>query len=278
MGIITDIQRFSLNDGPGIRTTVFFKGCNMACSWCHNPETLSPRPQVLSYPDRCIGCGACAGAEGLAKASLCYAGVHVQAGQEKTVSEILAEILQDRLYYQNSGGGVTLSGGEVMTQPAFAESLAAACAEQGIPVAVETNLHYPHETLLPLLPHLSLILCDLKILDPALHRQHTGVDNALVLENLRRINGCGVPFLVRTPVIPGINDNEGEIGAIAAWLAAHTPGLQAYELLNFNPLGDSKYQALGADNPHQSSRPLPQERIEALAEAARAQGIPVRIG
>ena len=184
-GIITEIERFALKDGPGIRTTVFFKGCNMACKWCHNPETLSVRPQLMIYPDKCIGCGACveacrAGARTLGKngalqydrtackhcgacAANCFSGALVMSGKEMTVEEVMEEILQDRAYYRNSGGGVTLSGGEVSTQPGFALELLQALKKEGISTAIETNLHAPWSVYERMLPFLDLVMFDIKI-------------------------------------------------------------------------------------------------------------------
>ena len=184
-GIITEIERFALKDGPGIRTTVFFKGCNMACKWCHNPETLSVRPQLMIYPDKCIGCGACveacrAGARTLGKngalqydrtackhcgacAANCFSGALVMSGKEMTVEEVMEEILQDRAYYRNSGGGVTLSGGEVSTQPEFALELLQALKKEGISTAIETNLHAPWSVYERMLPFLDLVMFDIKI-------------------------------------------------------------------------------------------------------------------
>ena len=196
-GIITEIERFALKDGPGIRTTVFFKGCNMACKWCHNPETLSVRPQLMIYPDKCIGCGACveacrAGARTLGKngalqydrtackhcgacAANCFSGALVMSGKEMTVEEVMEEILQDRAYYRNSGGGVTLSGGEVSTQPEFALELLQALKKEGISTAIETNLHAPWSVYERMLPFLDLVMFDIKIFDEEAHRRWTGV-------------------------------------------------------------------------------------------------------
>jgi len=274
MGIITDIQRFSLNDGPGIRTTVFFKGCNMACDWCHNPEALSGKPELLRYPQKCIHCGACETDEN----AVCYSGARVWAGRRVSAAEVMEEVLQDTDYYRNSGGGVTLSGGETLMQPEFAAELLHACKENRIQTAVETNLFYPFETLRGLLPFLDLVMCDCKIMDPQKHLAHTGVDNAVILDNIRRLSGTDTPYILRTPVIPGINDTEEEIGAVAAFAAQNKKGLLYYELLNFNPLGVSKYEAMGLENPYAHVKPLDAQRMRELAATAEDYGLPVRIG
>ena len=288
MGRITDIQRFSLNDGPGIRTTVFFKGCNARCIWCHNPETLSYGPTVLRYPDKCMKCGMCVGNAGAdvlpperpgpEMASRCVTGALVTAGREMTAEEILREVIQDIDYYRESGGGVTLSGGEVMMQPKFACELLALCRENGISTAIETNLMYDYSLLEKAMPHLDLIMADIKLLDAEKHLRSVGLPNHVVLENVKRLAARGKDMILRTPVIPGINDNEAEIGAIAAFIAENAPNVLYYELLNFNPLGGGKYTAAGIENRFAGVKPLEQEKIGALAECARSAGIPVRVG
>lgn len=296
MGVLTTIQRFSLHDGPGIRSTVFFKGCNMRCAWCHNPETLSTQPEVLYYRSKCVGCGACAAVcpshtivegkmvydrsqchDGGKCAQVCFSGALETCGYEADVQSVLFEVMQDEAYYAQSGGGVTLSGGEVLLQPEFAGELLRALRARGVHTAIESNLNVDFSTLEKLLPDIDLVMCDLKIWDEELHRRWTGAGNARIKENIEKLGKTGKPMIVRTPVIPGVNDNEQEIGAIAAF-AAQQPNLLYYELLNFNPLGQSKYLALDAENAFETARPLPENRLEALAAAARASGAAVRVG
>ncbi len=291
MGMVTDIQRFSLNDGPGIRTTVFFKGCNARCSWCHNPETLQMPPQLLIAEELCIRCGACVGfdperaAQGLpparealtlGSADVCFSGALTLCGREVTVDDVMREVRADRNYYQQSGGGLTLSGGEAMMQPEFAMALLRACRDEGIGTAVETNLAYEWPVLEAALPLLDLVMADIKLMDPALHRQHVGLGNEQILDNARRLAQSGTPYIIRTPIIPGVNDSEAEISAIAAHVASLGGHLMHYELLNFNPLGGSKYERLAMDDAHRDARPLPEGRMASLADAARAHNIPVQ--
>ena len=296
-GILTAIQRFSLHDGPGIRSTVFFKGCNLRCAWCHNPETFSCRPQILYYRTKCAGCGACAavcprhvpGEDGKMRfsregctdcgkcADECFSGALEICGREATVQSVLEEVLQDREYYEQSGGGVTLSGGEVLLQPGFALELLTALRNAGCGTAVETNLNADWEALAALLPQLDLVLCDVKLMDSEAHRFWTGAGNTRILENLRRLSASGMPFGVRTPVIPGVNDSRTEIGAIADLVGA-LPGFLYYELLNFNPLGGSKYDALDMKDPFREARPLPEDRMEELRRTAGRYCSDVRIG
>ena len=294
-GLISDMQRFSIHDGPGIRTTVFFKGCNLRCFWCHNPETLALRPELQLYLDRCIGCGACFaacrhGAHVLrddqhvflrelcrgcgACAETCYAQALVLVGTWMTVAEVMAEVLRDAPFYATSGGGVTLSGGEPLLQPAFAAALLAACRAEGLHTAIETAAQLPWERLAAVLPLTDLVMMDIKHLDPARHRAATGADNARILANARRLGAAGVPLIVRTPIVPGVNDTEEDVAAIAAFASA-LPPLLYYELLPFHPMAAGKYDSLGMDYRARDLTTPPKERMEALAEVARRAGIAV---
>ncbi len=229
--IVADIQRCTTEDGPGLRTTVFFKGCPLHCEWCHNPECISPEPQFLHYPKKCIGCGKCD--EG------CYTGARVICGKEMTVSEILEEILQDKAYY-GSEGGVTFSGGEPLMQREFLTEMLDVCRENGIHTAVETSLCIYDEAVFR---RLNLIMADLKIWNSDIHRQYTGIPNEQIKENFRKINALGLPIIARTPVIPGIEQNIPEIAAFLKGLE----NVRRYELLPYHPLGEEKRTALGLE-------------------------------
>ena len=298
-GMITDIQRFSLNDGPGIRTTVFLKGCNLHCAWCHNPETIRKKNELMVYPANCIGCGHCvpvcpSGARSIAAgvlqfdrsrctacgacAAVCFPGALKMAGRSVSVEEVMGEILQDHAYYADSGGGVTLSGGELFCQAEFADALIDACRKEKIPVAVETNLNWQFESVRPILEKLDLIMFDVKIFDSVEHKRWTGVENAEPLDNARRLDTLNRPLIARTPLIPGATDSAENIRAIAGFLR-NFRNLRCYELLNFNPLGESKYRALEEKNPFVSARPLKPEALTRLREAAESVGnLTIQIG
>ena len=238
---IFDIQRFSIHDGPGIRTTVFFKGCNLRCFWCHNPESYSPRRELSAFPDRCIGCGKCVAAcqsgchatdsEGRRVllrercercgrcADTCYADALVMTGKIYTVDEVLKVVMSDAPFYNNSNGGMTCSGGEPLTQSEFVAELMRAAKAAGISTALDTAGNVDYSAFERVLPFTDLILYDLKCIDPELHRRVTGAGNALILENLRRLATEGVPIWIRIPVVPGVNDNIENMAATAAFLA-----------------------------------------------------------
>ncbi len=294
--LITDIQRFSLTDGPGIRTTVFFKGCNMRCTWCHNPETLSPAQDLMFYPAKCIGCGKCfaacpTGAQRIVDGKhvidralcvkcgkcteVCYAEALVMSGREMTVEEIMREVRQDKAYYEASGGGVTLSGGEVLCHVDFATAIAKACHEEGVAVAIETNLSFPYEHIKPLLDEVDIIMADLKLFDDEAHKKYTGISNKTTLENLSRITET--PMIVRTPLIPGVTATADNLCAIATILSGKK-NLICYQLLNFNPLGASKYRSLDAENEFDGARPYTEAEMRAFGEMLSDIDVPIKVG
>ena len=295
MGLVSNIQRFSIHDGPGIRTTVFLKGCNLACSWCHNPETVSPKPELQYLPDKCIACGACAGvcrfdAQAMIDGkhafyrerctvcgecvAVCYAGALELIGKEMTPEEVVAEVMLDEPFYRNSGGGVTVSGGEPLLQVDFTVSILSMCRERGLHTAVETAMAWPWDRIQRVLEFTDLVMMDIKHLSDEEHRKWTGVGNQRILENARKLSQTGIPFIVRTPVVPGVNDSGEIISAIAAFVS-ELPNAEYYELLPFHPLGSGKYAALGKTNPLQGLRSIEPDAVERLAEEARTIGIRV---
>jgi len=295
-GIVTNIQRFSIHDGPGIRTTVFLKGCNLRCFWCHNPETLRTEPELQIFPDRCIGCGACLErCEQQAHVTIdgrrvfhrelcvacgrcadtCYAESLVLVGERRTVTEVVEEVLRDRPFYERSGGGVTLSGGEPLLQLEFARGILARCKREGLHTAIETAASLAWERIAAILPFTDLVMLDIKLLDSKEHRACTGVGNRRILENAVRLGEQGTPLIVRTPIIPGVNDRAESIAPIASF-AARLPNLLYYELLPFHPLASGKYQSLGMDYRAKELKSPGKQQMQALADAARQYGIEVK--
>lgn len=309
-GYICNIQRFSVHDGPGIRTTVFLKGCTLRCFWCHNPETIRPKPEVQFFPNRCIGCAACVevcpeGAQGFDEngirtfnrekcvacgkcVDVCYAEALVFTAKAMTAEAVVAEILLDRAFYDNSGGGVTLSGGEPALQVEFSREILERCRAAGVHTAIETAANVPWESLAALLPVTDLLMMDIKHMDSAKHHEAVGAPNALLLANARRLAETGKPIIFRIPVIPTVNDTPEEVAAIAAYVrqlievrAAQHNGMSGepapitLELLAFHRMAGDKYNSLGWDYRAANLTPPTKEHMAALVDAASAQGIVV---
>ena len=249
--MIFDIQRNSFVDGPGIRTTVFFKGCNLRCKWCHNPESQSFEKQMMFYKDKCTGCGKCRevcpnhlqSCDFCGKCELyCPAEARKICGREYTPAEVLAEVIKDKAFYDNSGGGVTFSGGECMLQLDFLCEILKKCKSEGIHTAVDTAGNVPWKSFEKILPFTDLFLYDIKAFGAELHRKGTGVSNELILENLKNLSGRA-DIIVRIPVIGGYNDNDEEIRQIADFLKQIK--IIKAELLPYHAMGEHKYTALG---------------------------------
>ena len=298
-GLLIEIERFALNDGPGIRTTVFFKGCNMKCRWCHNPESIKQTKDLLYYANKCIGCYKCVYAC-LSKAqkrinnmhvyypnicvkcgkcaNICYAGAMVMCGKKYTLNDVMKEVVQDKPYYLSSKGGVTLSGGEVLCQKDFANEIIQECHKEQISVGIETNLNFDWDYIKDTISNVDLIMCDIKLMDNEEHKIQTGVSNKMILNNVKNIAKMGKPFIVRTPLIPNITDTDENIRQIAKFLKDININntMMYYELLNFNPLGDTKYKALGKINEFENVKPLSSNRIKELAKIAEDEGIKVK--
>lgn len=254
MAVIFDIERSGLHDGPGIRTVVFFKGCPLRCRWCHNPESWEASPQELYYPEKCISCGGCAAG--------CYTGARTLCGKDLSVEEVMQPILADKPFY-GTEGGVTLTGGEPQMQADFAAALTNACHRHGIGVAIETSmaLYRPD-----LLAQMDLIMADIKLWDDARHREYTGASNVAILENIRKADTLGVPILIRTPVIPTVNDTAEEIAAIRDFVKTLKHAV-SYELLPYHPFGLDKARALGLTMPRYPEPTKEQmERLKTYAQ------------
>jgi len=247
-------MRFSTHDGPGIRTTVFFKGCPLSCWWCHNPESQGFQSDVLYFEERCRHCGDCLAAcpEGVTDfgcrrcsvcAEACQADARQVAGKRMTVGEVVREVERDLIFFEESGGGVTLSGGEPVAQPRFAEALLRACRERGIHTVLETCGFAHPETFLRVALAADLVLFDLKLMDPVRHKRYTGVSNRGILRNLEQLVQRGRVVRVRIPVVPGINDSDEDAGQFAEYL--RKLAIRDVELLPYHQIGTEKYRRLG---------------------------------
>ncbi len=235
--LVTQIQRFSVHDGPGIRTTVFLKGCPLSCKWCHNPECISFEREELFYPEKCIGCGKCKDG--------CFSDARVWCGSEMTPEEVFKEVLADKAYY-GSDGGVTVSGGEPLAHADFTKELLTLCRDNGIGTAIETSMYRFDPEILSLCDH---IMTDIKTMDNALHIEMTGIPNTGILENIAKASRLGIPMTVRTPLVVGVNADARNIRKTAEFLKnlPHSENIIRYELLPYHPLGVSKARALGKE-------------------------------
>lgn len=288
-GVIFNLQRFSIHDGPGIRTTVFLKGCPLNCSWCHNPESQHPRPEVLFWSDRCSDCQRCLAScpaqaivapgqvdrercSGCGRcASACPRAARELVGRVTSVDEVLAELQKDEVFYDQSAGGVTFSGGEPLAQPEFLQALLAGCKRCYWHTAVDTSGYAPWTLLSALLPLVDLWLYDLKLLDDAAHRQQTGVSNQLILQNLTRLLAAGANVEVRVPVVPGVNDRPGDWQALVAFL--RPLAVRGVKLLGYHRYGQEKYRRLGLAYPLESTVPPSAERLAELSDYLQAAGL-----
>ena len=255
MGRIFDIQRFSVHDGPGIRTIVFFKGCYLRCRWCCNPES-----QNYELEEMTLG------------------GKTKTVGRDVSVEEVMQTVREDRAYYEMSGGGLTLSGGEATAQPDFAEALLSAARAEGIHTAIETTAFAPESVLARLLPHLDLVMMDVKHMDSQKHEAYTGRPNEEILKNARFVAERARELIVRVPVIPTFNDTEEEIRAIARF-ANSLPGVRRLHLLPYHRLGQDKYKGLGREYLMEGEELIPPEKMNRLLHAAEeASGLLCQIG
>ena len=272
-GFIFDIQRFSIHDGPGIRTTVFLKGCSVRCQWCHNPESFQIKPQLQYYKDRCTGCGKCVhlcphnvhtiskepGTEsGITHlldrknctacgicATECFSNALVISGREESADEVLRQVFDDKPYYEESGGGVTLSGGEAVLQGDFCEELLKKCKDNGIHTNLQTAGFYSFELLDRLLPYLDLVMYDIKGISPQIF-EHVHGDSALALKNLRLLDKKNIPIIVRMPCMKGINDSINEIEAVINFISS-LKNLEYFTFLPYHSLAKVKYDVLGME-------------------------------
>jgi pyruvate formate lyase activating enzyme len=295
--LLFDVRRYSIHDGPGIRTVVFFKGCPLRCTWCHNPESQSPYAEVMLRPGRCMLCLACVescpedaiqfnGALMLDRALCtacgtcapgCYADARQVVGRRWTLDEVMEVVQRDRAFYESSGGGVTFSGGEPLAQPEFLAAALQACKAAGLHTAVDTSGEAPWKVIEALLPWTDVFLYDLKLVDEARHRQATGVSNRRILSNLRRLSESHITLHLRLPLIPGINDDSEAIQAAVEFIRT-LPHIERIDLLAFHNSAQAKYDGLGRSNPLVGLPSMPVERLQAIQSVFAAYQLPVFLG
>lgn len=307
-GIVFNVQRYTIHDGPGLRTELFLKGCPLRCRWCSNPEGLLRQPQVGVYRTKCIGrraCGSCVEAcpqgdifhftvgklagidrtrctDCLQCLDACPSDALKLWGRAMTVEECMEVIRRDRGYYERSGGGVTVSGGDPLVQSDFVAALFAACRAEGFHTCCESTLCFGWEQIEKVLPSTDLIISDLKMMDSALHREYTGVDNGLILQNLQRLAQLDRELILRIPVIPGVNDSRANIEASADFILTRMGGrVRTLQLLSFMRLGEEKYRSLGM--PYQMSglrlnRRAFQKQVVQIAAYFNSRGINCLVG
>lgn len=310
-GIITNIQHFTIHDGPGIRTEVFFKGCPLRCKWCSNPEGLNPARQVGVFASRCIGldkCGCCINACGkktqaslffrenmvaginrdictgcLKCADACPANALVVWGEQKSVDEIMLEVLADKDFYEKSGGGITVSGGEALRQWEFVMNVFKECRDHGIHTCLESALHSNPLSLDVVYPFTDLVISDIKVMDEAAHRKYTGAGNQRILKNIKKTVDMGMPLILRIPVVPDVNDNEENIRETAEFIINELGNkVQQVQLLAYRQLGIEKYETLGMEYP-MAGRKLPERKVRDraildLVKLMTSYGVPAVAG
>ncbi|MDR0669829.1 MAG: glycyl-radical enzyme activating protein [Treponema sp.] len=297
-GFIFDIQRFSLHDGPGIRTNVFLKGCPLDCIWCHNPESKDPDPEIAYYPDKCVLCGACAAACPEASqrveqgghtfsretctrcgacAEACLTGALALIGRSVSAGEALEEVKKDEAFYRNSGGGMTISGGEPFFQSGFTLALLRLARESGLHTCVETGGAVPFDGLREAAAVTDLFLYDVKETAAEKHRNFTGVSNELIVNNLEKLDGLGARTVLRCPVIPGCNDRDDHLRGIAA-IAGRLRNVTGIEIEPYHPLGISKALSIGKPSRHTDTTMPPKETARAWADVVQAcTSVPVKV-
>ena len=296
-GIIFNIQRYSIDDGPGIRSTVFMKGCPIRCLWCSNPESQNPRPEVTHRDTACTKCGRCVEVCDTQAISVDDLGVHINRklcitcgkcvevcspealrimGKEMSVEEVFDELKRDIDYYQNSGGGITVSGGEVLSQPEFVAALLKRCREAGIHTCLDTSGYGDISAVESILPYTSLVYFDLKHMDPLVHRKLTGASIELIIRNLEFIVDSGTPVVIRVPIVPGLNDSDEEITAIARAVSLLTKSTQVH-LLPYHKYGMNKYKMLDLEYKLGELAYPTDEKLQRAKEIVESFGIPCEI-
>lgn len=295
--MITNIQRFSVHDGPGIRTSIFFKGCPLSCIWCHNPETQKYTSEILFNKEKCTLCGVCVSkcvAKGITIENgeiqndfsqctlcencvdFCINNTREIAGKEYSLKELVEIIEKDNVFYEESGGGVTLSGGEVMAQIEFVEALTRGCHEKGISVAIDTCGYAPFESYEKILDYVDIFLYDIKIIHPEKHRKYTGKSSELILENLEKLSQRGANIHIRIPIIEGINSDDASVREILNFLKGKN--IKTVSLLPYHDIGKSKYKRLQQDYREEKMATPSEKRMEEIKRNFENQNYEVKIG
>lgn len=300
-GLLFDVQKFATHDGGGIRTLIFLKGCPLQCLWCSNPESLSPHPESNFVPNNCVGCGKCRtvcpqDAIGDGKldqsgltidrnrctlcgecAKFCYAGAINILGRYVTVSELMEMVEKDREFYEESGGGITFSGGEPLAQPQFLEAALKEAQRRGIHTAIETSSFASWEVYESILEHVDLVLTDIKHMDDEEHKKVTGVSNRLILENMRKISDLGIPLRIRLPLIPGINDSDSNLNATADFVQKLN-NVQSLDILPYHRLGEMKWGQLDFSYPLEGLEPPTLEQVTERVSCLQDRSFRISIG
>ena len=293
---VFDIQKFSVHDGPGIRTIIFLKGCPMSCLWCANPESQSSETEVMAHPDKCIGCGKCAevcgtpfdlrmpgsrsavDCDGCGKcAEVCYSGARTLTGKKMTAEEVIREADKDMIFYRQSGGGITFSGGEAMLYPDFIAEICEHYKNENISTAVETCGDVPWENFEKVIPYLDLLLFDVKIMDPRKHEKYTGRPNERILDNLRKASEQ-IETIVRMPIVPTVNDDRENIEATGRFLKSLDGRVKKMHILPYHNYGLSKYHGLGRNYMLEEIKAPDQKKMEEIRSLLQSYGIEVTIG
>jgi len=295
-GFIARLQRYSTKDGPGVRTTVFAVGCPMSCLWCANPELIGDAAKFLYHPRRCVGCGACVAKSGgtirlteegcdidrdsadLEEASVvCYYDAYERVGGIVTVKELVLSLLRDKVFYDQSGGGVTFSGGDAGMQAEFFREVALDLKDSGVHVALDTAGYFSWDKLAPLVAAVDLVLYDIKLLNRTLHKRYTGVDNQMILENALRIAETGKDMTVRMILIPGVNDSDDEITGRLKFVKNLGKSVKV-DILKYHKLGAGKYASLGMIEMMEGTPECPDELADRAVDIARNMGLAVTVG
>jgi len=296
-GRVFDIQRYSTKDGPGVRTTIFLKGCPLRCHWCSNPESQAKRTELIFNPNRCVGCYSCIdvcpnGANRLgprgdvildrtlcrvcgACAEVCQGKARLVSGKLMTPEDVMKVVRKDTLFFRNSGGGITLSGGEPTQQPEFATALLRSCKHAGFHTTLDTCGYCGPENLQTILEYVDLVLFDLKHMDADRHEELTGVSNELILENARRTAQAGIQMIIRFPVIPGCNDSMDNISQLGEFVS--DLGVRRFDLLPYHKFAQQKYDGLNLDYRLRDTAPPPEKEIRDIKVALESFGLDVSV-